>query len=332
MKYTIICPVYPPEPVVSAATSRQIAEKIRADHHDVTVITAFPNRPEGKLYAGYTRKLFQKETDKSGIQIVRCFSTLAPSSEILSRLLENLSFGFTSGIRLLFSSQPDLVYSNSWPIFATGLVALVCKIRRIPYVISVQDIYPESLLIQGRLKSDGIITKILYAIDRWIVSGSKKTILISDEFAEIYAASRKLPANQVMVVPNWIDENKVTPEPAALYRNERHIDPNQFVLVYGGNVGVASGMTEFLLTLKHISTPQAIVLIIAGSGSQLDACRKIAKEIRNVEVIFHSPWEEEDTSKVLSAADLLILPTHGQQSLFSVPSKLIAYMLSGEDD
>lgn len=328
MKYIIICPIYPPEPIVSAFTSSQIAEKLRASDHKVTVITSFPNRPGGKVYDGYKRKLFQAQIQENGIKIFRCFSTLSRSSTIPSRFLENLSFAFTSGICLLFSPKPDLVYSNSWPIFSTGLMALICRIRHIPYIISVQDIYPETLLNQGRIKSDGAIYSFLLKVDQWIVNGSRKTILISEEFAQVYKSTRKIDDDKIAVIPNWIDINRINPISPDLYRNERDIQTNRFVLLYGGNIGVASGILEFLTNLKSITFRTNISFVIAGSGSQLKACQKAGKEIRNIEVLFHSPWKEEDTSKVLSAADLLILPTYGVQSLFSVPSKLISYMLS----
>jgi glycosyltransferase involved in cell wall biosynthesis len=46
-------------------------------------------------------------------------------------------------------------------------------------------------------------------------------------------------------------------------------------------------------------------------------------------IFFYTPWPKKDTGIVLGAADVLLLPTQGEQSLVSVPSKLISYMLSG---
>jgi colanic acid biosynthesis glycosyl transferase WcaI len=70
-------------------------------------------------------------------------------------------------------------------------------------------------------------------------------------------------------------------------------------------------------------------LLVAGSGSQLLPCQRLAQQCGD-RVQFHSPWNTSDhPEKVLLAADLLVLPTRGQQSLASVPSKLLSYMLSG---
>jgi glycosyltransferase involved in cell wall biosynthesis len=69
-------------------------------------------------------------------------------------------------------------------------------------------------------------------------------------------------------------------------------------------------------------------LLIAGSGSQLKACQNLAQSTAPDRVTFHSPWHSHETSGVLAASDVLVLPTLGEQSLVSMPSKLISYMLS----
>ncbi len=71
-------------------------------------------------------------------------------------------------------------------------------------------------------------------------------------------------------------------------------------------------------------------LLIAGEGSQLNACKKmvILKGINRIK--FYSPWPADETSAVLSAADCLLLPTQGQQSLASVPSKMISYLFAAK--
>ena len=56
MNVLIVSAIYPPEPVVSAQTSAQIATALRANGHAVRVVTNFPNRPAGKLFPGIRRK------------------------------------------------------------------------------------------------------------------------------------------------------------------------------------------------------------------------------------------------------------------------------------
>jgi glycosyltransferase involved in cell wall biosynthesis len=72
-----------------------------------------------------------------------------------------------------------------------------------------------------------------------------------------------------------------------------------------------------------------IYLVIAGDGSQLGICRDEAGRQHLDRVIIYTPWKTEETGPVLQMADVLLLPTRGMQSLYSIPSKLITYLFSG---
>jgi len=165
MRILIVTCVYPPEPVISAQTSAQIAEEMAGLGHQVKVLAPFPSRPMGQMYPQYKRGLLQSEICPQGYEIVRCFSFFSSVSSLLSRFLENISFGLSVFFVLLFSPRADIVYGNTWPIFAQGLLMLACKLRRMPLVLSVQDLYPESLFIQKR----GFEKKSrLYALLHWM--------------------------------------------------------------------------------------------------------------------------------------------------------------------
>jgi glycosyltransferase involved in cell wall biosynthesis/ribosomal protein S18 acetylase RimI-like enzyme len=292
------------------------------------VITNFPNRPAGKVYDGYKRVLFATEECPRGFRLVRCFSFLSRESSLLSRWLENISFGLTSSLALLFSPRPDVVYANTWPIFATGLTCLVCKIRNVPIVIHVQDMYPESLVTQGRLKPGQWLYKLLLSIDRWIAGQASALIVLSDKFARGYTQLRQIPPSKVHIIADWLDSGSVVVLGKNNYRQEIDVSGEAFVMVYGGNVGMAAGVNTVIDAMRMVKSKREIVLVIAGSGSQLAACQKLGAEVTNVRIMFHTPWASDETSKVLAAADVLLLPTRGTQSLASVPSKLLSYLLA----
>jgi glycosyltransferase involved in cell wall biosynthesis len=328
MRIAIVSCVYPPEPVVSAQTSAQLVQSLFQDGHDVTVITSFPNRPGGKLYAGYKRRLFYRETHPYG-KLIRCGGTFSRKSRLASRFIENITFGITSACALAFTSRVDVIYSNTWPLFATGLVSLAANLRGIPLVVSIQDVYPESLLIQKRVHSDNWWVRVLRAIDTWIVHHSQAVVVISEGFANIYREERKLPAEQLFVIPNWGNEQAVIEcDRENPIRSSHQFTPEHFVFGFGGNIGMAAGVDVIIRAMKHIDTHKSIKLLIAGDGSQLSACKQLADKGGHHNITFHSPWPEEETSSVLGTADVLILPTSGNQTAVSVPSKLINYLLS----
>ena len=329
-KVIVLSAVFPPEPVVSAKTSYSLAVGLVQRHHSVKVVTNFPNRPAGTIYQGYKRSLYSTCNDQAGFRLVRCFSFFSKKSTMLNRWLEHISFGLTSSLSLLFSTRPDAVYSNSWPVFATGLTCLVCKMRHIPLVISIQDMYPESLVIQGHVKPGQWLYRFLLSIDKWIAKYAASIIVLSESHARLYSQIRAVLPSKIRVIPNWVDQNSIVLMDKNDYRNEAGISPGAFVFVYGGNIGKAAGVETIIEAMKKFRSDKEVVLIVAGSGSELTNCQKAAVEVDHARILFHTPWKPEETSRVLAAADVLILPTRGTQSLVSVPSKLLSYLLASK--
>jgi len=250
---------------------------------------------------------------------------------MMSRFAENLSFGVSSGLRILFGERPDVIYSNSWPIFATGIVTMVARLRRVPLVLRVQDVYPESLDSQHRITWRSWLYRLLRRCDLMIAHSSAHLLVISDVFQRLYVNDRGVPAENVHVVPNWVVDDLPHADSNAptIFRQRLGIPPAAFVAVYAGNVGVASNAEMLVDAFAKLKDRSQIYLVIAGDGSQLEICRNEAKRRNLNRVLIHSPWKTEETGPILRMGDVLLLPTKGQQSLNSIPSKLITYLLSG---
>ncbi len=326
----IVSCVFPPEPLVSAHTSAQIANELARAGQQVKVIAPFPSRPSGKIDPQYKWRLLKREFCPQGYEIIRCFSFYSSVSSLLSRFLENMSFGLSVFIILLFSSRADIVYGNTWPIFAQGLLMLACKLRCIPLILSIQDLYPESLFVQKRGFER---TSRSYALLRWldilIAKNSRSLIVISEQFKRTYMGDRGIEEGKILVVPNWVDQSNTLVDHQSHSIRQKHNIPNDaFLIVYGGTIGRAAGVDMVIQAFEYFKNSEKIYLLIAGEGSMLDQCRTLAKASGNAHVVFHNPWPANETSSVLGAADLLILPTQGNQSLASVPSKLISYMFA----
>lgn len=326
----IVSAVFPPEPAVSAQTSAQIASELAQRGHQVTVIAPFPSRPAGRLYPGYHRRLFQRERGPQSFDVMRCFSTLAPESRLGTRFAENLTFGVTSGIAVLSGQKPAVIYANTWPVFASSILAMVARLRNIPLVLSIQDVYPESLVSQKRIGANGWLARSIRGIDGWIARGSQAVILISNSAVNAYITNRGVRRDRLHLIPNWGDTHLIVPddEHADEFRARLDIPSTATVILYGGNVGMASGIETVIESFRDLVNVPDLYLVIAGEGSNLAACQILARRMGNPRIIFYTPWPSTETSMVLSAADILILPTRSNQSLASMPSKLIAYMLA----
>jgi glycosyltransferase involved in cell wall biosynthesis len=330
MKCLIVSAVFPPEPVVTAQTSFQIADELFRNGHQVTVLAPFPSRPDGELFKGYSRSLYRREN--MGFSVIRCFSFLSRKSSMGSRLLENIGFAITSSIRVLFAPRPDIIYMNSWVIFGSGLVSVAAWIRGVPVAMSVQDVYPESLSQQKRITQQSLLFSILRGLDTRIAHSAKALIVISERFRETYRLDRGVPADRIHVLQNWGETSSINLDARGAYalRQKYGILDHATLAVYAGNVGAAAGVETAIKAFEYLWNDENICMLIAGAGSRLQACQELV-ETKGLQdrVFFYTPWPKKDTGIVLGAADVLLLPTQGEQSLVSVPSKLISYLLSG---
>jgi glycosyltransferase involved in cell wall biosynthesis len=318
--------VYPPEPVVSSRTSADVAASLQEHGDRVTVICPFPSRPGSRIHDGFVRR-WRERTTGEGTETIRTWSIISKKSTLLSRLTENLSFGISSAAALLRARKLDALYLNSWPVFATGLVVLIATLKRMPYVLSVQDVYPESLLVQNRL-GGRIAAPFLRWIDQRIAKRAAAVIVLSEAFASIYRDDRGVAPERIHIIPNWTsDTGQESHDGATSYRRSRGIADDDFLVVYGGNVGVAAGVEQLVHAFELIGD-RKIHLLIAGGGARAEACETLARQIAPGRVHFHRPWNDDETHRVLASADLLALPTAGAQSRFSVPSKLISYLFA----
>ncbi len=329
MNIAIVSCVYPPEPAVSGRTSADVADALAGEGHDVTVIAPFPSRPSGRLHAGY-RRSWREASLANRVRLLRCFSTMSRRSTLPSRLLENVSFGITSALALATIPRPDVALLNTWPLIATGLCTAVARIRRVPILLSVQDMYPESLVVQGRIARRGLVARLLLMLDRTVARTAGHILVLTEQWKAVYRDTRGIPGERIHVIPNWIDGDPGVPsrEECGRWRESHGIERGVRLIAYGGNIGAAADVEGLIRAYSSLEF-RDVQLLVAGDGPNVRACEEAARGLAPGRVVFHRPWKTEETAVLLGAADLLVLPTRGMQSTVSVPSKLLSYLLAG---
>lgn len=309
--------LFPPEPVVSAKIASDLASHL-AQRYEVTVISPKPTRPYGLhfneriVYTSYKHIVLNSYTH--------------PQSNVLGRLRESFSLG--QHIEKYIEKNHkniDVVYANVWPLFAQFFLARVCEKFRIPFVIHVQDIYPESLTskvpIFGRL-----IKAMLLPLDRYSLSKAASVISISNQMRESLITTRQLSDESIYVVRNWQSDSLFREMPQYDLVDENKQD--DFVFLYLGSVSPSAGV-ELLIHAFARADLSNTRLVIAGSGSDKKKCMIIAKgyNMPNIEFIDVSP---DQVPAMQARADILLLPLKKGIAATALPSKMTAYMFSAK--
>lgn len=316
-KLLILSAVFPPEPVVSAMLSYDIASTL-AENNEVIVLAPKPSRPYGFK--------FTEEPLNFNFQRVQCRSYVCASSNIIGRFRESYSFGkycyqYISGNH----QKIKLIYANTWPLFSQYFAIKAAKRYNIPIIIHVQDIYPESL--GNKIPIFGfIVNYVLKPLDKYILRNSTRIIAISDKMKSYLSTRREVEENKINVIRNWQDEtlfiaNKTSGE-------TDNAQPHVFTFMYLGNVGPVAGV-DLLIEAFAKAELLNCRLIIAGSGTLKVPLQKKVKN-ENLNSVYFWEVPAGKVPEIQSKADIMILPVKKGAAMSSIPSKLPAYMFSAK--
>jgi len=311
----IITAVFPPEPVVSASISYDIADGL-SKKNSVTVISPEPTRPYGFSFP-------QQQVTFNFAHIV-ARSYVHPQSGILGRFHESHSFGKSCYNYIVKNCKNiDLIYANTWPLIAQFYVVNAAKKGNIPVCVHVQDVYPESLSKKLPFIARAI-NRILLPIDRYILKNSNKIIVISHKMKNYLSRSRNINTEKFHVIPNWQDEKVFTAGQVKAAKNAN----GPFVFMYLGNLGPVAGI-DLLIKAFVKANIKGTKLIIAGDGSVKQALIREANFFTNSLIDF-LPVPSGKVAELQNTADVLLLPIKKDNASTSVPSKLSGYMYSAK--
>ncbi len=309
----IVSAVFPPEPVVSASLSYDLALALSINER-VIVISPLPSRPFGFE--------FGKIVVSDKFKHYQLNSFTCPESKLFGRLRETYSFGKASYDFICKNHNSiSKIYSNTWPLFAQFLTVKAAKKYNIPVAIHVQDIYPESLT--NKLPFFGLFLNILLMpLDKYIFKNTSNIITISENMKQYLAVSRKVPLDKISVIANWQNED------VFIEHNSKNItNSNQpFTFMYMGNIGPVAGL-DLLIEAFAKTFLINCRLVIAGSGSMRNNLIKKANKHSHVNIEF---WSVPDgkVQEIQNMAHVMLLPMKKGASGSSIPSKLPAYMFS----
>lgn len=318
MTIVVISAVFPPEPIVSAKLSFDIAQSI-SGKNCLTVVSPKPSRP-------YNFN-FKKSIHSENFKHVLTNSFTCPKSSLLGRFRESYSFGIHCSKYIKQNSKNiNLIYANTWPLLAQYYTVKAAKKYNIPIIIHVQDVYPESFANKVPVLSS-LLNYLLLPIDKYVLRNATRIISISDKMKTYLVSTRKIAKDKVAVVHNWQDEELFSqPSIQNLLSDTNGI--KTFTFMYLGNIGPVAGVDLLIEAFKKTEIENCR-LVIAGSGSMKKVLEKTVKEKTYSNIEF---WSVPDgkVPEVQSHADILILPIKKGSAASSVPSKLPAYMFSAK--
>jgi len=295
--------------------------------HQVTVIAGMVHYSTGKKRKKYRGKYFVKEKFDENITLYRSHVSASYNKNFAGRFWAYFSFVFSSVICGLFYTRAkySVVLVSSPPLFVgiTGLV--LSKLKRIPLVFEIRDLWPESAIDTGVLKNKTII-RFAYWFEKLVYRNSKLINALTPAFKRKLIEEKNVPSQKMIMIPNAADfslSEQLVAEciehsaerslpgamrhvPCAMrfdvkkFRKEQGFD-GKFVIIYVGAHGVANHLISMIEAAELLKNTNVLMLLI-GDGMQKKMLMEQGKKLKNV--LFINPVPKSEIFKYILASDM----------------------------
>ena len=320
MKILFFSENFPPETNAAATRVFERAVYWAQWGHEVTIITCFPNFPDGKIFSGYKNDWYQKER-KDGINVVRVKTYIAPNKGVLKRSLDFASFFFTGLMAGIFQPRPDVIVATSpQPFSAVAGWVLSCIIRK-PFVFELGDLWPKSIYAVGVLQR-GFIFSLMEKLELFLYRRSRCVVALTHSFKR-NLVERSIPSSQVHVVLNGVDLPRYKNRQKDLQLFADLGLEKKFVIGYVGTLGMAHNLENALNAASIISDNPNIVFLFVGSGADKVRLENITKKRNLKNVIFLGRKPKESIPKIWNLCDVALVHLKNEKAFAEVlPSKI----------
>lgn len=268
--------------------------------YDVGVLTMSPSYPFGKIYKGFSNKLYQKDEYK-GIEIYRVFATTGYAESDFKKILKYINFMILGSILSLFVGKKyNYVFGYNLGALTDMVPAVIIKkLYKKPLMIWVQDIWPDSIYAYG-FKKTRTRSRILNYFVKFIYSNATNIGISGKGFKsrlKLYAQNHQ----KFEYLPNWADIINHETEGVKL-SNLKKVH-----FTFAGNIGKVQNLENIINAFKSLSKNylNKSQLNIIGDGSNLNDLKNLSRGIGSI--VFHGKVERKHMSSYYASSDFLIV-------------------------
>jgi len=321
---------FAPEPTAPAVW---IAQALQSHGLQVRALTAVPNYPRGVVYPGY-RAFRSKREVVEGIDATRCPVYPSHDQSALRRAFNYASFALSSswtGRKFLNSSDVNLVYSSPE---TAAIPALIAQIRGgVPYVLLIQDLWPETVLQTGFLESN-VASRFaqwsLGALDQTLCRHASHIVVISPGMKEALV-SRGVSEEKITVMFNWVDESIVFPRTrSGVLRSRLGVADGDLLFAFAGNHGSAQGLEAWLRAIGSVQDLTDLHFAFIGDGAEKSKLQLLASSLGLKRMYFLDPVELSAYVDIAAETDAQIISlTDAPLFRITIPGKVQSCLALG---
>lgn len=267
-----------------------------------------------------------EENLSKNITLYRTWTYAGYNKNFFGRLMGYFSYTFSSLVKALFLKKADIIIVTSPPLFIGVSALLLSKIKRIPFIFEVRDLWPESAIATGVLKSKYLIS-ILYHLEKMLYKHAKKIIVLTPAFEKDIVARFPEYKHKISIITNGADFDMLIDSSRATMIRNKYAWKNKKVFAYFGAHGLANDLMQIIEIANVYRNNDNILFVLVGDGMQKSSLKEKAKDYNLSNIQFIDSVSKQEVNDYIVACDVCMAILKKTDTFKTVyPNKVFDYM------
>ena len=326
MRILLISAYFPPENGSASHLFHEMGRELAARGHHITVLTGMPAYHVTGAADSYAGHILMRE-QMDGMEVVRMAGPHFARNNMLGRGVWQLASACTTFISGITLPKHDVALVYSPPLFL-GLTAwLFHLLRGTPFVLNVQDLFPQSAIDLEVLKNIRTIAN-LQQIERFVYHKAAH-ITVHSPGNKLWIQKLGVLSHDISIIPNWVDTGLITPGPRYnSFRSEHGLEGKK-VISFAGAIGYSMGLDTVLEAASLMREQSDLIFLLVGDGVEVMRLKAKVAELQLINVRFLPMQAKENYPEVLRTSDVSLVSLSEKVKTPVVPSKIGSIMAAG---
>lgn len=207
--------------------------------------------------------------------------------------------------------KPDVIYTSSPDLFVAFFALLFGKRHRVPVVVEIRDLWPESIVEYVGMSKRNPIIKVLYMLEKWIYRKANQLIFTipgGKDYIIDKKWDKKVDLKKVNYINNGVDLEEYSKEKSIGFTDE-DLDNNKFKVVYVGSIRQVNNVRALVKVAECLQRrgETDIQLLIYGDGTEKARLEEYCKNQGLTNIVFKGKVDKKKVPYILSKSNLNLL-------------------------
>ena len=214
--------------------------------------------------------------------------------------------------RFLKKERPDVIYTSSPDLFVAFFAVRFAKKHRMPVVVEVRDLWPESIVEYKHISRKNPVIKVLYQLEKWIYKKADRLIFTMEggkEYIRDQKWDKVIDLKKIEHINNGVDLDEFDHNKETIRLQDADLESDDCKkVIYVGSIRLVNHLDQLMKAAQVLKQQQRsdIRFLIYGDGTEKASLEAFAAE-QGLPVVFKGKVEKKYVPYILSKADVNVI-------------------------